>query len=336
MGKIGVGVIGLGNAGMLHAAILKHEVPEAKLVCVSDVSERVASETGQQLEVDGIVGHQELLERDDVDAVVIAVPTQLHMSMLLSALEAGKHAFVEKPLARSLEEARDAIRKVSTSDLVVQVGYMRRFDEAYSEAKSRIDEGLIGRPILYRAVAHDPSPPTGWATDPGLSGGIFYDMLSHDFDMARHLMRSEVSTAYAVGSCMLYTDIGNKGDYDTASALLTFESGAHGYVEGVRKSTYGYDLRTEVVGSEATVSVGNMGDSVITFADKQGIKQRGLRWFMGRFRQAFVDEDRNFIKSIMAHSPPKVSILDGLKAIEIAEACRTSVGTMKPVSLKTP
>lgn len=323
----------MGRAGSLHAEIFRSEVSEARLVCVADEKEQVARQAGNRLNVDSVIGYEEALRRKDVDAVSIAVPTDMHSRLVLSALEAGKHIFVEKPLARSLEEARMVAERAASSELVVQVGYMRRFDKIYAEAKKKIMEGHLGKPILYRAVAHDPAPPPGWAADPQLSGGIFYDMLSHDFDMARYLISSEVSTVYALGSSVLYEDIGRKGDYDTVCALLAFESGAYGYVEGIRRSTYGYDLRTEVVGSEATVVVGNMSDNMLTFASKEGISHKGLQWFMERFRNAFVEEDRSFVESILSHSAPKISALDGLRAIEIAEACRTSTRERRKVLL---
>jgi predicted dehydrogenase len=333
MGKLGVCVIGLGRAGRAHAEMFKQGISGADLVCVSDQVRSVAREVGEKLKVDWVVGHQKCLARDDVQAAVVAVPTHLHAAIVTEALEMNKHVLVEKPLARSLYEARDIVKRVASSGLVVQVGYMRRFDGAYRSAKKMISEGRLGTPILYRAVAHDPGPPPDWASDPKLSGGIFYDMLSHDFDMARCLMSSEVSTVYALGSNFLYEELRMKGDYDSASVVMTFNSGAHGYVEGVRKCAYGYDLRTEVVGSEGSIIVGNISDDLMTIADSGGIRRAGVQWFMQRFRDAFFEEDRSFVESVLNDHEPEVSALDGLRAIEIAEACRISVAEKRPVSL---
>lgn len=333
MGRLGICVIGLGRAGRIHADIFKHEIAGADLVCVSDQVESIAREVGERLKVDWVVGHQKCLTRDDVQAVVLAVPTYLHTDVIIEALEADKHVLVEKPLARSLEESREIVKRATKSGLVVQVGYMRRFDEAYRSAKKAISEGKLGMPVLYRAIAHDPGPPLNWASDPKLGGGIFYDMLSHDFDMARYLMSSEVSTVYALGSNFLYEELRNKGDYDSVSVMMVFDSGAHGYVEGIRKCVYGYDLRTEIVGSEGSIVVGNMSDDMVTIANSGGIKRMGIRWFMQRFKNAFVEEDRSFVGSILKCSEPEVSVSDGLRAIEIAEACRISAAERRPISL---
>lgn len=326
-------MVGMGKAGSLHAEIFRSEIQEATLRCVIDEREELAKELGRKLQVDSAIDYEEALDRRDVQAVVVSVPTNLHSVVALSSLNAGKNVLVEKPLARSLEEAKGIVRKTEESGLIAQVGYMRRFDEYYLEAKKRIQQAYLGKAILYRAIAHDPSPPQGWAADPSLSGGIFYDMLSHDFDMARNMLDSEVTSAYARGSSLLSTEIGEKGDYDVASVLLTFDSAAHGYVEGIRKSNYGYDLRTEIVGSDATIQVGDISDTMLTFADQEGIRHGGRQWFMRRFRNAFVEEDRSFIRSILNRSQPLVSVLDGLRAVEIAEACKLSASRGVPITV---
>jgi len=324
----------MGRAGGLHADIFKSEVPGADLKLVVDQSEKVAREAGERLGVDWAVGQQEAIEREDIQAVVVAVPTSSHVPVVLSALEAGRNVLVEKPLAESLDKGRELAKRADSSESVVQVGYMRRFDGAYRSAKESVEAGRLGKLILYRAIAHDPAPPAGWASDPRSSGGIFYDMLSHDFDMARYIMSSEVVAVNAVGSSILYEDVKSKGDYDVACVQLTFESGAYGYVEGIRRSPYGYDLRTELVGSEATIAVGSMSDNQLTFADSEGVRQSGVKWFMGRFRRAFVEQDRSFIRSILTKTGPEVSVSDGLRAMEIAEACWTSSKELRPISLE--
>jgi len=332
--QLGICVIGLGRAGTIHAEIFRSGIEQARLMCVADQNKQVAKEAGVRLRVDWSTEPEDALQREDVDAAVIAVPTNLHAQLLLTAIRTRKHAMVEKPLTASLDEGKRMAAKARSSGLVVQVGYMRRFDKHYMEAREKAASGYLGKLILYRAIAHDPGPPPGWAADPRLSGGIFYDMLSHDFDMARHLMDSEVSAVHAVGASMLYEEVRRRGDYDVVSALLTFKSGAYGYVEGTRKSTYGYDLRTEVVGSEASVVVGGMGDALLTLADKGGVRRKGLHWFTERFREAFLEEDRRFVRSILNNSASEVPALDGLRAIEIAEACKVSVREGRQVELR--
>ncbi len=323
----------MGRAGNIHANILRNQIPDALLTCVAEEVESVARDSGASLGVDWTTDWEGTLRRDDIDAVVVSVPTHFHRRVVLAAANARKHVLVEKPLAPTLREAKEIVDAAGTSKLVVQVGYMRRFDRGYAEAKDRMASGFAGVLQVYRAVAHDPAPPTGWAIDPSMSGGIFYDMLSHDIDMARHLMSSEVTSVYAKASDKICEEVRRKGDYDTAVILMTFESGAFGYIEGLRKSSYGYDLRTEVVGSEGSVVVGAMNDPRLLFADKTGIRQGGASWFAGRFQEAFVKQDTSFVKSILANRVPEVTVTDGLKAVEVAEACKISVKEKRSVTL---
>jgi len=333
MTRVRVCVIGMGRAGNIHAEILKNQIPEVLLTCVTDEAESAAKNAGVRLGVSWTTDWEEVVRRDDIDAVVVSVPTHFHQRVVLAAASAEKHVLVEKPLAPSLGEAKKILDIARASKLVIQVGYMRRFDRGYAEAKDRIVSGFAGIPQVYRAIAHDPAPPTGWAIDPSMSGGIFYDMLSHDIDMARHLMSSEVSSVYAKASDRICEEVRRKGDYDTTVVLMAFESGAYGYVEGLRKSPYGYDLRTEVVGSEGSVVVGAMSDPALTFADNSGIRQGGASWFAGRFQEAFVRQDTSFVKSILANRAPEVSVVDGFRTVEVAEACKISVKEKRPVTV---
>ena len=323
----------MGRAGQIHAGIFRDKVPEATLACVVDEAEKVAKDAGTRLGVNWTTDTSEAVQDDGVDAVVVAVPTYLHARVASAALDAGKHVFIEKPLAHTPKDAEQLARRALSSGSVFQVGYMRRYDRAYREVKDSIANGSLGLLLIYRAIAHDPAPPPGWAADPKLSGGIFYDMLSHDFDMGRNLMASEVSSVYATGSSKVCEDIAKKGDLDTVAVLMKFKSGAFGYVEGFRKSSYGYDLRTEVVGSGGSAVVGAMNDPSLTFADRKGLRQSGVKWFADRFDAAFEAEDNSFAKAIITRSNPEISASDGIRAVEIAEACRLSVARKKPVSL---
>lgn len=331
--KVRICVVGMGRAGRIHASIFRDKVPEATLACVVDEVESVAKDAGTRLGVKWTADAKEAIQDDAVDAVVVSVPTYLHARVASVALDAGKHVLVEKPLAHVLKEAEQLARKTRSSGRVFQVGYMRRYDRAYREVKDSIANESLGLLLIYRAIAHDPAPPPGWAADPKLSGGIFYDMLSHDFDMGRYLMASEVLSVYATGSSKVCEDVAQKGDLDTVAVLMKFKSGAFGYVEGFRKSPYGYDLRTEVVGSGGSAVVGAMNDTSLTFADQKGVRQSGVKWFADRFSAAFVAEDNSFVRAIITHSDPEVSASDGVRAVEIAEACRLSVAKKKPVFL---
>ena len=331
--KIGIGVVGLGRIGQLHAEIFNSKIPNAKLVAVSDVVENLVKSASEKFNVKGYLSYEEMLRDTEVDAVVICTPTFLHKDMIMLAAEYHKHILCEKPLTVTVKEAEEVLSKISNSNVILQVGYMRRFDYAYQEAKKKINAGDIGRPVAFIGIARDPAPPPGWAADPKLSGGIFLDMLSHDFDMARWLMDSEIKRVYVEGGAFIYEEIKEKGDLDVVTINFRFENGAVGFIHGSRKSAFGYDLRTEVLGTEGTVYIGYRQDPMFAIGVKQGLIYSGIKWFFKRFYDAYVEEDKHFIDCLINDKKPLITGEDGKKAVEIAEASWKSLKENKAINL---
>ncbi|WP_460024880.1 Gfo/Idh/MocA family oxidoreductase [Infirmifilum sp. SLHALR2] len=331
--SLGVAVAGLGRIGRVHSEILAYRVEKAKLVAVMDVVEELARSTAERFKVKAYTDYDSMLKDPEVDAVFVTTPTYLHHDMIVKALEAGKDVFTEKPITVTADEAVDVVTRADRAGLKLMVGYMRRFDDAYSEAKRRIASGEIGRPVAFLNVARDPGAPPGWAQDPKLSGGIFLDMLSHDFDMARFLIGSEVKRVYVSGGAVLYDEIKAKGDLDLVNVSFEFENGVYGVVHGSRKSVFGYDLRTEVLGTEGTVYVGSAVDPNLAVGVKSGVVLRGVQWFWARFYEAYVREDQAFVDSVLNDAPLPITGLDGLRVVEVAEACWRSVREGRPVEV---
>ena len=289
---------------------------------------------GEKLGVKYYVDYGRLLRDSEVDAVIIATPTFLHRDMVIEAAEAGKHVFVEKPLAVRVKESLDILSYVRKRGVKLQVGYMRRFDAAYRRARQVIEEGGIGKPTMFVSIARDPAPPPGWGSDPSKSGGIFLDMLSHDFDLARWLVGSEISEVYVVGGNYIYEELRKTGDLDVVSILFKFMNGAQGFIHGARRCAFGYDLRTEVYGSEGVVYIGSYEDNMFAHGDSRGITKKGVAWFERRFYEAYVEELKSFVKAVLDDKEPEVTVLDGLRAVEIAEACWRSFRERKPVKVE--
>jgi len=325
-------VVGMGRAGKLHAQNFAEKIKNAELKAVVDPVEEIVKEAGGELGVPYYKNLENALAKEDFDAVIICTPSFTHASLIIESAEHGKHILCEKPLVLNLEEA-ERITKIENGGVKFQVGYVRRFDRYYLEAKKRIDAGEIGTPLIFKNTARDPFLPSGWIADPSLSGGIFLDMLSHDFDMARWLMGKEVREVEARGGAWFYEETKEKGDQDLVGVLLVFEKEGIGLVEGCRKCAYGYDLRTEVVGSEGTLMVGSPYDPNFSIGKRDGITPRKAQWFWERFEEAFLEEDKHFIECIVENKEPLVSGMDGRKALEIALAARTSLKARKPVYL---
>jgi len=332
--KVGVGVVGLGRIGKLHAEILKLKVNNAELVAVSDVVESIARDVGERLSVKWYTEYDKMLKDSKVDAVVICTPTFLHKDMIIRAAEEGKHVFVEKPLTVTTREAKEVISVIKKYNIKLQVGYNRRFDYAYQKAKKDVVEGKIGKPIAFISIARDPGAPPGWAANPKLSGGIFLDMLSHDFDMARWIMSAEITEVYAIGGNYIFEEVRKKGDLDVVSIIFKFSNNAQGFIHGTRKFPYGYELRTEIYGDEGVVYIGSNIDNMYARGTKDGLTYHGAPWFERRFYEAYINELNEFIKSILEDKEPPVTAIDGLRVIEIAEACWKSVREGKRVRVE--
>lgn len=333
MERIGVGVAGLGRIGALHAEIFKYRIQDASLVAVVDVVEGLARKYGEMYGVKWYTDYQRFLEDEEIDAVVIATPTFLHRDMAVEAAEAGKHIFCEKPLTVTTREAEEVVKFAEKAGVKLQVGYMRRFDHYYRRAKEDLERGKIGKPLVFVAIARDPGPPPGWAAEPEKSGGIFLDMLSHDFDLARWLLSSEVGRVYVLGGAYIYEEIRARGDLDVVTINFELSNGALGIIQGSRRSSFGYDLRTEILGTEGTIYVGENRDSMYSLGTEDGLTYSGVQWFWKRFYDAYLEEDKHFVQAIKEDREPLITGMDGLRAVQIAEACWKSVRGGRPVSL---
>jgi myo-inositol 2-dehydrogenase/D-chiro-inositol 1-dehydrogenase len=325
MEKVNVGVIGVGRIGRLHARNLKYQVPGARLLAVADVFEKSAREVASQLEIPiAEKDYRALLENKDIDAVVICSSTDTHAQIIVEAAEAGKHIFCEKPIALDLAKIDQAITAVKKAGVKLQVGFNRRFDPSFKKAKNLVKNGTIGTPHLVRISSRDPEPPP--ISYVKVSGGIFLDMMIHDFDMARFLLSQEVSELMAVGSCLVDPAIGEAGDIDTAIVTLKYEGGAWGTIDNSRKAVYGYDQRIEIFGSEGCIMVGNPKPTEVTInSAKDTISDKPLYFFIERYQDAYLAEMEEFIKCIQENKEPSVGGFDGKISVQMGYAAKESL-----------
>jgi len=325
MEKVNIGVIGVGRIGRLHACNLKYQIPGVKLAAVADIFEKSAREVASQLEIPiAEKDYRILLENKDIDAVVICSSTDTHAQIISEAAEAGKHIFCEKPIALELGKIDQAITAVKKTGVKLQVGFNRRFDPSFKKAKDLVVKGTIGIPHLVRITSRDPEPPP--ISYVKVSGGIFLDMMIHDFDMARFLLGQEVVELMAVGSCLVDPAIGEAGDIDTAIVTLKYEGGTWGTIDNSRKAVYGYDQRIEIFGSEGCVIVGNPKPTeVIINSAKDTISDKPLYFFIERYQNAYLAEMEEFINCIREDKEPSVGGLDGKISVQMGYAAKESL-----------
>lgn len=327
MEKVNIGVIGVGRIGRLHARNLKYQVPGTRLLAVADVFEKSAREVASQLEIPiAEKDYRILLDNADIDAVAICSSTDTHAQIISEAAEAGKHIFCEKPIALDLYKIDQAIAAVKKFGVKLQVGFNRRFDPSFKKAKDLVKNGTIGTPHLVRISSRDPEPPP--ISYVKVSGGIFLDMMIHDFDMARYLLSQEVSELMAVGSCLVDPAIGEAGDIDTAIVTLKYEGGAWGTIDNSRKAVYGYDQRIEIFGSEGCIMVGNPKPTEVTInSAKDTISDKPLYFFIERYQDAYLAEMEEFIKCIQENKEPSVGGFDGKISVQMGYAAKESLTT---------
>jgi scyllo-inositol 2-dehydrogenase (NAD+) len=314
---INCGVIGLGRLGYWHAHNIASRVPNTKLVKVCDVDLDKAKLVSKELMVDYFTNNPfEIIEDDHIDAVIIATPTSTHFELLKHASNYGKKIFVEKPLTINIDEAEEICNLFKMNKTTCQVGFMRRFDPAYAEAKKRIQAGDIGEPIYFKGISRDPdSPHEEFIKN---SGGIFIDIAIHDFDMARYLMKSEIQYISSNGSVLKHLFMEKYNDADQASSYIEFESGAAGDIEVSRNAYYGYDIRTEIIGTEGTITIGGLRYHNINILTKSGKTHDILPNFPERFKDAYYLEMVHFIESLKTGQKPIVTEIDGLKALKVS------------------
>src|SRR5262249_41188345 len=297
MTKINVGLVGVGRLGALYARYLAYQIPASNLLAASDVdpaAETIARELGV---TKWYPNYQDLIDDKQIDAIVIVTPTSTHHNIVAAAARAGKGIFCEKPLSISLDEARALERIVDGAGAFVHMGFMRRFDRGFRAAKQKIEQGAIGKAVVFRASSRDPFRPSLEYLDPRHSGGLMIDMGIHDIDIARWLM-GDVSQAYATGGVLVCREIKQVGDIDNAVINLTSENGSLGVIDLTRNGVYGYDIRTEVLGTQGTVKVGYLRETPIVVMTKEGVTHDTVPWFMERFGEAYVAQLQNFIEHL--------------------------------------
>ncbi len=321
---IGIGILGAGRIGWVHAQSLT-SLLGARLIAVADAIPKAARDLAHAYgaEARSIEG---ILSADDIGAVVIASPTTTHYDLIKMAATTGNAIFCEKPLDLSAERISDCLAHVSKAGVPLMTGFNRRFDANFASIKARIELGDIGNVELITILSRDPSPPPIDYIQ--TSGGLFRDMMIHDFDMARFLLGEDPIEVFAMGSCLVEADIGMAGDIDTAVVTLRTSSGKMCQISNSRRATYGYDQRVEVHGEKGMLRAENMLETQVEHASENGFTRSPTQaFFLERYTAAYAAEMRHFVEALQSNTPPSPTGEDGLKAQRLADAAARSFET---------
>lgn len=324
------GLLGAGRIGKLHGGNIAAS-PKAKLVAVADIdqkaAEALAKATGSAARSpDDIIG------AGDIDAVLIGTSTDTHADYIEKAVRAGKAVLCEKPVDLDSKRIEACLKVVDAAKQPLMIGFNRRFDPNFASLKKRIDAGAVGKVEMVTVISRDPGPPPVSYIE--RSGGLYRDMMIHDFDMARFLLGEEPVVIHAVGSVLVDPEIGKAGDVDTAMVMMRTASGKLCQISCSRRAAYGYDQRIEVHGSGGMIRAGNIHETTVETATKAGFATDPvLNFFLERYSQAYRDELAAFIDAIEKGTQPSPSGHDGLMAQRLADAATESWKSGQPVKL---
>jgi myo-inositol 2-dehydrogenase/D-chiro-inositol 1-dehydrogenase len=267
-----------------------------------------------------------------IKAVYICSSTGTHADLIKEAAKNGKDIFCEKPIHWDLVKIHEALDAVQKAGVKLQVGFVRRFDHNHKKVHDVVASGRLGNPCIVKITSRDPAHQSMEYI--ATSGGIFIDMTIHDFDMARYLSGSEVTEVTAYGAVCDNPDYKKYDDVDTAIVLLKFENGALGVIDNTRASYYGYDQRTEVQCQKGCVQVSNDLENTALISSAENVQLAKPTWFfLERYKDAFLAEDRAFVEAVQSNKEPLVSGIDGLRPVEIAIAAHKSLKEGRSVKI---
>jgi myo-inositol 2-dehydrogenase/D-chiro-inositol 1-dehydrogenase len=324
------GIIGAGRIGKIHAG----NVAARKDCLVSFVADADAAAAAGLAQTTGgkVASIEEIFASADVDAVAICSPTDMHADLIERAARAKKAIFCEKPIDLDAERVKKCLDVVTATGGTLMVGFNRRFDPNFAAVQARIAAGDIGNLEIVSITSRDPSPPP--VSYIARSGGLFRDMMIHDFDMARFLLGEEPVSISAMGSALVDKAIGEAGDVDTAVVIMQTKSGKVAQISNSRRATYGYDQRIEAHGSKGMLQAANVHESTVEFAGADGYsRDKVLNFFLERYASAYRDELDAFVTAVVKGTKPHPDGQDGLAANRLADAAYLSWKTGQRVAL---
>jgi myo-inositol 2-dehydrogenase / D-chiro-inositol 1-dehydrogenase len=326
-----VALLGAGRIGRLHARLLTATPGVDELVIADTLADR-AAEAAAEVHARAVPTLEAAL--DEADAVVIAAATSAHARLVRAAADRGLPTFCEKPLAQDVSGTIDIAHHVARTGIPFQLGFQRRFDAGYAEARRMISSGDLGTLYNFHLVGHDPEPPhEGYIPQ---SGGLFRDFSIHDFDVLRWMTGREVVEVYADGDVRGFPMFAKYNDVDTAVATLRMDDGALGVIEVARHDPLGYDIRAELFGSKDSISVGLGPRTPIRSVEPGVPPQSGPAWphFLDRFGAAYAAEFVAFVQVARGEIASPCTANDGVQALRIAEAATRSLHEHRPVRIE--
>lgn len=332
--KLRVGIIGCGRIGRVHAESIRTRVERADVVALADPFMNEEMENWcRSMGIERTSSNtQDIIDAKDIDVVLICSPTPTHSPLIKAAAEAGKDIFCEKPVDTDLKRINETMDVVRKCGVKFQIGFNRRFDHNHMAVREAVNNNTIGKVHIVKVTSRDPEPPKPEYV--AISGGIFLDMMIHDFDMVRYLSNQEVVEVNAIGAVLIDPEIGKAGDVDTAIVTLKMSDGTLAVIDNSRQAVYGYDQRTEVFGEKGCANVENDSKSLVKVSTKTGVEsEKPLFFFLDRYMDSYAREISDFVDSSINDKPTLCGIDDAIRPVEIALAATKSLKEGRAVKI---
>ncbi len=324
------GIIGAGRIGKIHGGNVAAR-PDSQVAYVADADPAAAAALAKATGAK-VAAVDAMLASNDVDAVAICSPTDTHADLIERAARAKKAIFCEKPIDLDVARVRACLEVVKQTKATLMVGFNRRFDPNFASLRKRVAEGAIGTIEIVSITSRDPSPPP--LAYIARSGGLFRDMMIHDFDMARFVLGEEPVAVSAMGSALVDKAIGEAGDIDTAVVIMETKSGKVAQISNSRRAAYGYDQRVEAHGDKGMLHAENVRETTVQWAGAHGFtSDKALNFFLERYEAAYRNELDAFVGAASAGTTPRPDGEDGLKALLLADAAYRSWKTRERVTI---
>jgi myo-inositol 2-dehydrogenase/D-chiro-inositol 1-dehydrogenase len=329
---INFALLGAGRIGSMHADFITSS-PQAKLCYVYDTYQPAANELANKYGANAVESVEQILNDDSVDALLIATTTDTHVELIIKGAQAGKAILCEKPIDLSTECVRQCWEQIKDCQVPIQIGFNRRFDPTHAGLKQQLSNGDIG--LLQQLIITSRDPDIAPVEYLRHSGGIFRDMIIHDFDMFRFITGEEATEIHAIGSTLIEPELAKIGDVDSVMLTIKTKSGKLCHINGARRCVYGYDQRIEAFGSDGMLQANNPLPNSVSKSTASGTESFSVLnpFFIERYQDAYRAQLNSFITSLMTNTPTSPSFTDGMKAQIMADAAQESLVSGKPVIL---
>ena len=332
--KFTAGVIGAGRMGKIHIKNIVRHIPEIKLKTVADIkTDAQLKEWIKDMGVPNLIQDaNDIFDDPEINVVIIASSTTTHVEFIQKAARAKKDIFCEKPIDTDVKRIKKTLYIVNKEGVKLMIGFNRRFDKNFKRVKQMITEGQVGNPYIIKITARDPVlPPIEYIKS---SGGMFFDMTIHDWDMACYQVGSEVEEVYATGAVLVDPEIGKVGDIDTAAVILKMKNGAIGMIDNSRQAVYGYDQRVEVFGSKGCAIADNEHPNTVRLYTTEKVKEDNIPYFfLERYMESYAAELQYFVECLQDDVDPQPNGEMGLQNVVVALAVQKSYEENRPVKI---